>query len=196
MPGCPAYNGGHSASETNVSKQSKAKRDKRKKQQPKRAFARLGREQPIANHAVLQDESGRVLAAIGLQGTEWLLSVGGQTMGNADNPVPMLAMLKHLANLQEQEGKTITLDYSTQLQQMIDDLAADEGKTAAEYLDALVAEFAESDDGATDEEDGGAEAGDEAADDADAEAAAGKAESDASATPDAEADADGKHKPA
>jgi len=196
MPGRPAYNGDHSASETNVSKQSKAKRDKRKKQQPKRAFARLGREQPIANHAVLQDESGRVLAAIGLQGTEWLLSVGGQTMGNADNPVPMLAMLKHLANLQEQEGKTITLDYSTQLQQMIDDLAADEGKTADEYLDALVAEFAEGDDGATDEEDGGAEAGDAAADDADAEAAAGKAESDASATPDAETDADGKHKPA
>ncbi|WP_185821147.1 hypothetical protein [Xanthomonas sp. GW] len=177
-----------------MSKQSKAKRDKRKKQQPKRAFARLGRDQPIANHAVLQDESGRVLAAIGLQGTEWLLSVGGQTMGNADNPVPMLAMLKHLANVQEQEGNTITLDYSTQLQQMIDDLAADEGKTAAEYLDALVAEFAESDGDATEEEDGVAEAGDDAADDADAEASAGKAESDAVATPDA--DADGKHKPA
>jgi hypothetical protein len=190
MPGRPAYNGGHSASETNVSKQSKAKRDKRKKQQPKRAFARLGRDQPIANHAVLQDESGRVLAAIGLQGTEWLLSVGGQTMGNADNPVPMLAMLKHLANVQEQEGKTITLDYSTQLQQMIDDLAADEGKTAAEYLDALVAEFAESDGDAA-EADGVAEAGDDAAD---AEASAVKAERDAVAAPDA--DADGKHKPA
>ncbi|QNH18472.1 hypothetical protein HEP74_03644 [Xanthomonas sp. SS] len=179
-----------------MSKQSKAKRDKRKKQQPKRAFARLGRDQPIANHAVLQDESGRVLAAIGLQGTEWLLSVGGQTMGNADNPVPMLAMLKHLANVQEQEGNTITLDYSTQLQQMIDDLAADEGKTAAEYLDALVAEFAESDGDAAEEEDGVAEAGDDAADGADAEASAGEAESDAVATPDAEADADGKHKPA
>lgn len=193
----PRYNGGHSASETNVSKHSKAKRDKRKKQQPKRAFARLGRDQPIANHAVLQDESGRVLAAIGLQGTEWLLSVGGQTMGNADNPVPMLAMLKHLANVQEQEGKTITLDYSTQLQQMIDDLAADEGKTAAEYLDALVAEFAEGDDGTTEEEeDGAAEAGDDAADDADAGAAAGKTESDVAAAPNAEADADGKRKPA
>ncbi|MBN6103731.1 hypothetical protein JR064_16300 [Xanthomonas sp. CFBP 8703] len=178
-----------------MSKQSKAKRDKRKKQQPKRAFARLSRDQPIANHAVLQDESGRVLAAIGLQGNEWLLSVGGQTMGNADNPVPMLAMLKHLANVQEQEGKTITLDYSTQLQQMIDDLAADEGKTAAEYLDALVAEFAESDGDADAEEDGVAEAGDAAADDADAEASAGKA-SDAVATTDADADADGKHKPA
>ncbi|WP_045757419.1 hypothetical protein [Xanthomonas albilineans] len=128
-----------------MSKTSKAKRDKRKKQQPQRAFTRLDREQPIANHAVLQDENGRVLAAIGLQGRQWLLAVGGQSMGNADNPVPMLAMLKHLANLQEQEGNTITLDYSAQLQQMIDVLAAAESKTAAEYLDALVAEFAEQD---------------------------------------------------
>nr|WP_153476890.1 hypothetical protein [Xanthomonas translucens] len=195
--GRPRYNGAHSTSETNVSKQSKAKRDKRKKQQPKRGFARLGREQPIANHAVLQDDSGRVLAAIGLQGSEWLLSIGGQTMGNADNPVPMLAMLKHLANVQEQEGNTITLDYSTQLQQMIDDLAADEGQTAAEYLDALVAEFAEGDDAAA-EEDGVTDAGNAAADDADTDASAGKAESDSVApTPaaDADADADSKHKP-
>ncbi|WP_369977107.1 hypothetical protein [Xanthomonas bundabergensis] len=176
-----------------MSKQSKAKRDKRKKQQPKRGFARLGREQPIANHAVLQDESGRVLAAIGLQGTEWLLSVGGQTMGNADNPVPMLAMLKHLANVQEQEGNTITLDYSTQLQQMIDDLAADEGKTAAEYLDALVAEFAEGDATADDAD------GDDAADGAETDADASTDASEATAaTPaaDADADADGTHKPA
>lgn len=184
-----------------MSKQSKAKRDKRKKQQPKRAFARLGRDQPIANHAVLQDGSGRVLAAIGLQGTEWLLSVGGQTMGNADNPVPMLAMLKHLANVQEQEGNTITLDYSTQLQQMIDDLAADEGKTAAEYLDALVAEFAEGDTDGEGEDEAEADGEDgataDAGDAADAEPAATASDAATPAAADADdADADGKHKPA
>ncbi|WP_420008054.1 hypothetical protein [Xanthomonas sacchari] len=178
-----------------MSKQSKAKRDKRKKQQSPRPFARLGREQPIANHAVLQNESGRVLAAIGLQGRQWLLSVGGQTMGNADNPVPMLAMLKHLANLQEQEGNTITLDYSVQLQQMIDALAAEAGQTPTEYLDALVAEFAAGDgaaDGADEDED---------EDGADADAAAetddaAPAEADGSATAEPAADADGTHKPA
>ncbi|MCI2246517.1 hypothetical protein L3067_18050 [Xanthomonas sp. PPL568] len=174
-----------------MSKQSKAKRDKRKKQQPSRPFARLGREQPIANHAVLQDQSGRVLAAIGLQGRQWLLAVGGQTMGNADNPVPMLAMLKHLANLQEQEGNTITLEYSTQLQQMIDALAAEAGQTPAEYLDALVAEFAAGD-GATE---------DAAEDETDADAAtetgdAAPAQADSSAAPDTAANADGTHKPA
>ena len=124
-----------------MSKQSKAKRDKRKKQQPKRPIQRLNAQQPVQNHAVLQNEEGQVVAAIGLQGTEWLLAIGGQTMGNADNPVPMLAMLKHLANLQEKDGNHVSLNYSEQLQAMIDDLARDEGKTADEYLEQLVAEF-------------------------------------------------------
>lgn len=124
-----------------MSKQSKAKRDKRKKQQPKRPINRLNAQQPVQNHAVLTNEEGQVVAAIGLQGTEWLLAIGGQTMGNADNPVPMLAMLKHLSNVQEKEGRKVNLEYSSQLQQLIDDLAADEGKTADEYLTQLVSEF-------------------------------------------------------
>ncbi|MEG1678839.1 MAG: hypothetical protein RR326_01985 [Stenotrophomonas sp.] len=124
-----------------MSKLSKAKRDKRKKQAPRRPFSRLNAQQPVQNHAVLVNEEGQVVAAIGLQGTEWLLAIGGQTMGNADNPVPMLAMLKHLANVQEKEGRKVTLEYSAALQQMIDDLAADEGKTADDYLAGLVSEF-------------------------------------------------------
>ncbi len=146
-----------------MSRNSKAKRDQRKKKLPKRPIARLGRDPGVANHAVLQDEDGRVVAAIGQQAAgEWLLSIGGQTMGNADNPVPMLAMLKHLANVQEKDGKTVTLEYSTQLQQMIDDLAADEGKTAEEYLAALVSEFEGVEDGEEDADDD-AEAADTAA---------------------------------
>ncbi len=124
-----------------MSRNSKAKRDQRKKQHPRRPFARLGRTPDVQNHAVMQDAEGRVIAAIGLQGNEWLLAIGGQTMGNADNPVPMLAMLKHLANLQEKDGNHVSLNYSEQLQAMIDDLARDEGKTADEYLEQLVAEF-------------------------------------------------------
>lgn len=154
-----------------MSRNSKAKRDQRKKRQPKRPFLRLNRDQQVVNHAVMIDDEQRVVAAIGLQeGGEWLLSIGGQTMGNADNPVPMLAMLKHLANLQEKEGKTVSVQYSEQLQQMIDDLAADEGKTADEYLAMLVSEF---------EDTGAAE--DEDEEDA-AEASAG-AEGDAAAAP-------------
>ena len=101
-----------------MSQNSKAKRDKRKKQQPKRPINRLNAQQPVQNHAVLTNEEGQVVAAIGLQGTEW-----------------------HLANVQEKEGRKVNLEYSTQLQQLIDDLAADEGKTADEYLAQLVSEF-------------------------------------------------------
>ena len=169
-----------------MSKQSKAKRDKRKKQQPKRPINRLNAQQPVQNHAVLTNEEGQVVAAIGLQGTEWLLAIGGQTMGNADNPIPMLAMLKHLSNVQEKEGRKVTLEYSTQMQQMIDDLAAEEGKTADEYLAQLVSEF-EGVDGEDEAADGDADAGTEVAADA-ADAADAPA---ADATP---ADADAQPK--
>lgn len=161
-----------------MSKQSKAKRDQRKKQAPRRPFARLNAQQPVQNHAVLVNEEGQVVAAIGLQGNEWLLAIGGQTMGNADNPVPMLAMLKHLANVQEKEGRKVTLEYSEALQQMIDDLAADEGKTADEYLAALVAEF-EGDDAETAAEDADATAADDTATAAETEVPATDASSDA-----------------
>lgn len=181
-----------------MSRNSKAKRDKRKKQQPKRPIVRLGQAPQVTNHAVLQDADGRVVAAIGLQGgSEWMLSIGGQTMGSADNPVPMLAMLKHLANLQEKEGKTISLEYSTQLQQMIDDLAAEEGKTAEEYLTTLVSEFenADGDDAGEGEEgeddsDAVAADADDAADAADADADATDDDADDSAAETAQDDAD------
>ncbi|MFA8350543.1 hypothetical protein [Xanthomonas campestris] len=173
-----------SSVENTMSRNSKAKRDKRKKQQPKRPIVRLGQAPQVTNHAVLQDADGRVVAAIGLQGgSEWMLSIGGQTMGSADNPVPMLAMLKHLANLQEKEGKTISLEYSTQLQQMIDDLAAEEGKTAEEYLTTLVSEF-ENADG----DDAGEGEGEEGEDDSDSDAVAADAD-DAADAADADADA-------
>ena len=187
-----------------MSRNSKAKRGKRKKQQPKRPIVRLGQAPQVTNHAVLQDADGRVVAAIGLQGgSEWMLSIGGQTMGSADNPVPMLAMLKHLANLQEKEGKTISLEYSTQLQQMIDDLAAEEGKTAEEYLTTLVSEFENADgddagegegeegeDDSDSDSDAVAADADDAADAADADADATDADADDSAAETAQDDAD------
>ena len=187
-----------------MSRNSKAKRDKRKKQQPKRPIVRLGQAPQVTNHAVLQDADGRVVAAIGLQGgSVWMLSIGGQTMGSADNPVPMLAMLKHLANLQEKEGKTISLEYSTQLQQMIDDLAAEEGKTAEEYLTTLVSEFENADgddagegegeegeDDSDSDSDAVAADADDAADAADADADATDADADDSAAETAQDDAD------
>ena len=155
-----------------MSQNSKAKRDKRKKQQPRRPFARLGRAPEVQNHAVMQDADGHVVAAIGLQGREWLLAIGGQTMGNAENPVPMLAMLKHLANVQEKEGRKVALEYSEQLQQLIDASAAAEGKSTDDYLAGLVAEF----EGVEGEDAAVADAGNDAVDAVDADAGEAAAE--------------------
>ncbi|KAG1455864.1 hypothetical protein G6F57_015217 [Rhizopus arrhizus] len=103
-------------------------------------------------------------------------------MGNAGNPVPMLAMLKHLANVQEKEGRKVNLEYSELLQKLLDTLAEESGQTADEYLGKLVAEF-EGVEAAEGEED--AEGEDDAAAEGDvAEAAA----ADAEATPAADSD--------
>ncbi len=166
-----------------MSQNSKAKRDKRKKQQAKRPFLRLNAQQQVQNHAVLTNEDGQAVAAIGLQGREWLLAIGGQTMGNADNPVPMLAMLKHLSNVQEKEGRTVNLEYSELMQKLLDTLAAEAGQTADEYLDKLVAEF-ETEQAEEGEE---GEEGEDAAEGDVVEAAA-----DAEAAPADAADTDGK----
>jgi len=163
-----------------MSQNSKAKRDKRKKQQAKRPFLRLNAQQQVQNHAVLTNEDGQAVAAIGLQGREWLLAIGGQTMGNADNPVPMLAMLKHLSNVQEKEGRKVNLEYSELMQKLLDTLAAEAGQTADEYLDKLVSEF----------ETVEAEEGEEATEAAEGDVV--EAAADAEAAPADAADTDGK----
>ena len=136
-----------------MSKNSKAKRDTRKKQQGKRPFLRLSQREQVQNHAVLLDEQNQVVAAIGLQGREWLLAIGGQTMGAAENPVPMLAMLQHLANVQTAEGRQVTLETSPALQQIVAKLAEADGVTAEEYIGKLVAEFDQAKEAAEAEDD-------------------------------------------
>ena len=169
-----------------MSKQSKAKRDKRKKQQGQRPFMRLNGAQQVQNHAVLTNEEGQVIAAIGLQGREWLLSIGGQTMGNAENPIPMLAMLKHLANVQEQEGRKVELQYSDGLKGLVEAVAGEKGMSVDDYLEELTAEFRNVDaESAAEDAGDAAEDGEEAAQ---ADAVDGKDDAeagDAAATDDA-----------
>ena len=141
-----------------MSKNSKAKRDTRKKQAGKRPFLRLNQREQVQNHAVLVDDQNQVVAAIGLQNRQWLLAIGGQTMGNAENPVPMLAMLQHLANVQQAEGRQVTLETSPALQQIVASLAEADGVTAEEYIGKLVAEFDQAKEAAEAEEDEGEDA--------------------------------------
>lgn len=143
-----------------MSQKSKAKRDTRKKQQGKRPFLRLNQREQVQNHAVLVDDQDQVVAAIGLQNRQWLLAIGGQTMGSAENPVPMLAMLQHLANVQEAEGRKVTLETSEAMKQIVASLAEADGVTAEEYIGKLVAEFDQAKEAAEAEEVDGEEATD------------------------------------
>lgn len=164
-----------------MSKNSKAKRDTRKKQQAKRPFLRLNQREQVQNHAVLVDDQNQVVAAIGLQNRQWLLAIGGQTMGSAENPVPMLAMLQHLANVQKAEGREVTLETSPALQQIVASLAEADGVTAEEYIGKLVAEFDQA------KADAEAEEGD---DDGITDIEAVAVDADTEATPAADAEAD------
>ena len=175
-----------------MSKLSKAKRDKRKKHQPKRPIQRLNDQQQVQNHAVLTNEEGQVVAAIGLQGRQWLLSIGGQTMGNADDPMPMLAMLKHLANVQGNEGRKVELQYSEGLGQLVKVMVEEKGLDADAYLDELAAEFASAD--AEDAADAAADGSEASAEKADVAETVMEGDADATAQADAEADADDKPK--
>ncbi|KRG75074.1 hypothetical protein ABB30_12855 [Stenotrophomonas ginsengisoli] len=143
-----------------MSQKSKAKRDTRKKQQGKRPFLRLNQREQVQNHAVLVDDQDQVVAAIGLQNRQWLLAIGGQTMGSAENPVPMLAMLQHMANVQEAEGRKVTLETSEAMKQIVASLAEADGVTAEEYIGKLVAEFDQAKEAAEAEEVDGEEATD------------------------------------
>ena len=62
-----------------MSRQSKAKRDARKKQQGARPIRRLGR--PVQPVAQLRDEAGELVGGGGLRDQEWLLLLGGQVAG-------------------------------------------------------------------------------------------------------------------
>lgn len=141
-----------------MSRNSKAKRDQRKKQQAKRPFLRLDREPSVTNHAVLLSEEGRVVAAIGQQADgRWMLGIGGQSMGGGDDPLPMLVMLKHLANAQQKEGQPLRLEYSELLQQQLQAIAAEAGQSVEQYLDERAAEFDAAGDDASDESHGDTE---------------------------------------
>lgn len=136
-----------------MSRQSKAKRDQRKKQQPRHPFMRLGHAQPIINHAVLREPEGRVVAAIGLAApNQWRLAIGGQTLGEADDPVPMLAMLRHLADVQGRDGQVLVLDYSEVLASRLASAAEVVGRSAEEHLAMLADEFNQAQAGEDDED--------------------------------------------
>jgi hypothetical protein len=124
-----------------MSKQSKAKRDARKKKEPARPIRRLG--QTLRPHARLADEHGEVFGGAGFRDGEWLMVLGGQIVARTESAAMMIAMLRHAATKLEAPGRSIALNCSPTLETAAAGEALVEGRTLDDYLQYLEAERAE-----------------------------------------------------
>ena len=97
-----------------MSKQSKAKRDARKKKEPARPIRRLG--STLRPHARLVDAAGEVFGGAGFRDGEWLMVLAGQVVARTESAAMMIAMLRHAATVLEAPGRTIALNCSPTLE--------------------------------------------------------------------------------
>jgi len=128
-----------------MSRNSQAKRAARKKREAKAANgAGMRREgSPFVAHAQLLDETGTLVAAGGLHGSEWVMVVAGRALEGIDSPGLLIAMLRHTAARCESEGRPTTLRLSPVLERAAAEEAAKGGHTLEEWLALLETERAE-----------------------------------------------------
>jgi hypothetical protein len=124
-----------------MSRNSKAKRDARKKNEPKRPIRRLGN--PLQPHAQLEDADGNAIGGVGWRDREWLMVLGGRVVARTESAAMGLAMLKHVVALQEQAGHTVSLTYSPAMKSAATREAAAAGQTLDAYLEMLERERVE-----------------------------------------------------
>lgn len=124
-----------------MSRNSKARRDARKKKQPKRPIRRLG--SPIQPHAQLELADGNTVGGAGWRDGEWLTVLGSQVVARTQSAAMTLAVLRHIVALQEQAGHAVKLTYSPAMETVATREAEAAGKSLAEYLQMLEQERAE-----------------------------------------------------
>lgn len=124
-----------------MSRNSKARRDARKKKEPKRPIRRLG--SPLQPHAQLETSDGNAVGGAGWRDGEWLTVLGGQVVARTRSAAMTLAMLKHIVAVQEQAGQVLKLTYSPAMETVATREANAEGKSLEDYLALLEQERAE-----------------------------------------------------
>lgn len=128
-----------------MSQHSKAKREAKKKREKKAANVSNAQRSgaPFVAHAQLLDDSGALVAAGGLHGSDWVMVVAGRALDGIDSPGLLIAMLKHTAARCEAEGRGAALTLSPVLEKAAADEAAEGGHSLDEWLALLEAERAE-----------------------------------------------------
>ena len=124
-----------------MSRNSKVRRDTRKKHEPKRPIRRLGSQ--LQPHAQLETEEGNTIGGAGYRDGEWLTVLGGQVAARTQSAAMTLAMLRHIVAVQEQAGHAVKLTYSPAMETAATREAATEGHSLEEYLLMLERERAE-----------------------------------------------------
>ncbi|GAB3347590.1 hypothetical protein [Lysobacter tyrosinilyticus] len=118
-----------------MSRNSKARRDARKKKEPKRPIRRLGSQ--LQPHAQLETADGNTIGGAGYRDGEWLTVLGGQVAARTQSAAMTLAMLRHIVALQEQAGQALKLTYSPTMEAVATREAAAEGHSLEDYLQML-----------------------------------------------------------
>lgn len=124
-----------------MSRNSKAKRDARRKKAPRRPIRRLGA--PLQPHAQLETGEGDSVGGAGWRDGEWLTVLGGQVVARTPSAAMTLAMLRHIVAVQEQAGRALKLTCSPAMETAATREAAKEGQSLEEYLRMLEQERAE-----------------------------------------------------
>jgi len=117
-----------------MSKNSKAKRDAKRKKQPKTGL-RSRVQAPIEAHGEMKDGEDRTLLSIGKQGEDWLVVMNGQVVAGASNAADIMVMLHQFADDQQAQGVAILNAYSTTFKQAATQDAEAEGLTLDEYIE-------------------------------------------------------------
>ncbi|MDG2517082.1 hypothetical protein [Lysobacter soli] len=124
-----------------MSRNSKAKRDARKKKEPSRPIRRLG--DALQPHAQLLDADDAAIGGVGWRDGEWLLVLGSQVVARSDSAAMALAMLRHVVAVQERNGRELRLEASAPLLNAAGREAAALGRSLEEHLAALEQERVE-----------------------------------------------------
>jgi hypothetical protein len=121
---------------------SKARRDARRKQQPKRTQDGAATP-PMPAHAHLLDDDGRIMGGVALRGGEWALVLDGRVVTTTDSAAMAIAMLHRAAMARGTSGAAMQLRYSDTLRDAAAREAETGGQTLEQYLAALEAERVE-----------------------------------------------------
>ncbi|QNP39748.1 hypothetical protein [Lysobacter solisilvae (ex Woo and Kim 2020)] len=118
-----------------MSRDSKTRRDARKRKEPKRAIRRLGG--TLQPHAQLETGDGNTVGGAGWRDGEWLTVLGGKVVARTPSAALTLAMLRHVVAVQEQAGAELKLTFSPVLETAATREAQAEGRSLEEYLHVL-----------------------------------------------------------